>query len=693
MIRHCALILLSGMGVAIASTVAADEIRPPVGSRANPLLYEIPDSLLAEGVIDTTGEMAAFLVAGERIVRRDASGNTVIGRSGIDILDAGDVSELAPALGSTRMQVNSRGEALFSVRGAPERHAAVFLDGIPLAIPWDERTDLSMLALDAVGGIEARRGIHSVADGPHALAGRVDLKTQRLGRPGLRSRVGVAAGEANAWEARAALLMASPSLHWDGLLALSHRSSDGFLLPEAASGLLHQDPNRRTRQNSAREQSAALLSLRRVLPRSGELRGTLQWSAGEKGVAPEGHVSDARFWRYPDTRRLLGGVSAQVHLDTEQSWRLHGRYSADIFHQEIREFGDATYSDPPPAPGDDYEEDDDLTHSGRLALRRVWRNSRSLEVAADGRWTDHRETLVVGGPEERYAQRLRSFTAEWTEPVSEHWRLRLGGGYERASTPKTGDKDSKRATEAPVGLVALRRTFASAQLEARLSQRSRFPSLRESFSGALGRFELNPDLAPEEQTLAELDARWANSRLELSGGFFGSWIDGAIERVVSENDPSLYRRANVNQLRTLGSEFSINWSPPLRGFTVASRVAVMHARVKENGSYDRRAEDRPAFLGTSYISYSHASGVRLRLENLSVGSRYAVDPTAGDGLTSLAAQSSWNVRVSYLWVPTFLPQTELFARLRNVFDAQLLSQPGLPEPGRSLWAGVKLEFD
>jgi hypothetical protein len=35
----------------------------------------------------------------------------------------------------------------------------------------------------------------------------------------------------------------------------------------------------------------------------------------------------------------------------------------------------------------------------------------------------------------------------------------------------------------------------------------------------------------------------------------------------------------------------------------------------------------------------------------------------------------------------------LFLRLRNVFDARLLSQPGLPEPGRSLWAGLKLEFD
>jgi iron complex outermembrane receptor protein len=647
MIRQCAVLLLGGIILSgIASSVVAEQT-PPVGSRGNPLLYQIPDSLLVEGVVDTTGELAAFLVAGERIVRRDVSGHTVIGRSGIDILDAGDVSELAPALGSTRMQVNSRGEALISVRGAPERHVAVFLDGIPLVIPWDERADLSLLALDAVGGIEARRGIRSVADGPHALAGRVDLKTQRLGRPGHASRLGLAAGEADAWEARVAHLFASASLRWDGLVALSHRRSDGFLLPAETNGLLHQDPDRRTRLNSARRQSAALVSLRRVLPRSGEVRGTVQWSDGEKGVAPEGHLTDACFWRYPETRRLLAGFSGHVHLNEDQRWRFGGSYAADIFHQEIREFGDASYSDPQPTLGDDYEVDDDLTHSARLALRRQWMNSRSIEWAASGRWTNHRETLVIGGDEERYAQLLGSFAAEWTEPLAEHWRFRLGGGYERAATPETGGQGREgRDTEAPVGLVALRRGFRSGQVEARLSQRSRFPSLRESFSEALGRFELNPDLEPEEQTLAELDARWANSRLELSGGVFASWIDGAIERMVSLNDPSLFRRANVGQLRTLGSEASLNWSPPLRGFTVASRLVFMNARVKEDGSYDRRAEDRPEFLTTSYVSYSHASGWRLRLENLSLGARHAADPVASDGLARLAAQISWNVRVS-----------------------------------------------
>ena len=186
MIRHRIQLLATAASLAVACVSSAQNSSAPLGSRENPLMFQMPDSLFAQGVVDTTGEMAAFLVVGERIVRRESSGHTVVGRSAVDVLDAGDVSELAPALGSTRMQVNSRGESLFS---APERHVSVYLDGIPLVVPWDERADLSLLPLDAVGGVEARRGIHSVGDGPHGLAGRIDLRSQRLGRPGHSSRL------------------------------------------------------------------------------------------------------------------------------------------------------------------------------------------------------------------------------------------------------------------------------------------------------------------------------------------------------------------------------------------------------------------------------------------------------------------------------------------------------------------------
>ena len=119
------------LGSALAAVPAlAQESRVvpdgPLGSSGNPMLISMPDSLLAEGLVDTTGEMAAFLVMGERIVRRERPGASILSQSALSSLDASDVAAIAPALASTRMQVNSRGEALFSVRGSPDRHVGVY---------------------------------------------------------------------------------------------------------------------------------------------------------------------------------------------------------------------------------------------------------------------------------------------------------------------------------------------------------------------------------------------------------------------------------------------------------------------------------------------------------------------------------------------------------------------------------------
>jgi iron complex outermembrane receptor protein len=41
-----------------------------------------------------------------------------------------------------RVRENSRGEAQPSLRGTTDRHIAVLVDGVPLTLGWDHRTDL-----------------------------------------------------------------------------------------------------------------------------------------------------------------------------------------------------------------------------------------------------------------------------------------------------------------------------------------------------------------------------------------------------------------------------------------------------------------------------------------------------------------------------------------------------------------------
>ena len=78
-----------------------------------------------------------------------------------------------------RVRVNSRGEAQPSLRGATDRHIAVLVDGVPLTMGWDHRTDLSIVPLTAARSIHLLRGLSSVLYGPNVLAGVVSIDVAR----------------------------------------------------------------------------------------------------------------------------------------------------------------------------------------------------------------------------------------------------------------------------------------------------------------------------------------------------------------------------------------------------------------------------------------------------------------------------------------------------------------------------------
>src|SRR5687768_3252724 len=48
---------------------------------------------------------------------------------------------------------NSRGEMELSVRGSDSRQAAVFMDGVPITLGWDHRTDPSLIPITGTESI------------------------------------------------------------------------------------------------------------------------------------------------------------------------------------------------------------------------------------------------------------------------------------------------------------------------------------------------------------------------------------------------------------------------------------------------------------------------------------------------------------------------------------------------------------
>ncbi len=600
-----------------------------------------------------------------------------------------DLAALAPRLPALRLGLNSRGESQFMLRGASERHLLVSLDGMPLNLAWDERSDLSLQPAEALGALRLRRGVRSLLQGPGALAGSLELHSRAAPASGGESQLDLGAGEAG--YRRAALLHGRRLGDWGLLASLARVGHDGWLRPAAAPGDFNAGSGRR-RLNSDLARESAFFTLGRGLPREGRLSLQLGASHTEKGVPPETYRSQARFWRYPDSRRLQAGLGLDQPLGAAGRWRLGLGAGLDQADTEIRTYDDASYSGPALAPGVDRELNEDRSLHLRLLIQRRLAAGR-LSLVSELRDARHDEQLLVGGPWQRFSQRRLAETLELEISPLPAWTLRAGAAWLHAATPASGDKPARGPDSAWDWLLALQRALGADQsLELALSRRSRFPALRELYSGALGQFVPNPGLAAEAQTLAELAYRRRGDRLTFDLSLFAARLDGAIERIVVDGEAGTFQRVNLDALRSLGAEGELTLDVGA-GLALSAHWLQLAARRRIAGEWTGPLEDRPDCIGGLSLAWSAPRDLRFAAEAALLGPRQSADASdAADGLRSLPAQARLALLAAwrrYLGRGA-LEALELRLRLDNALDSVVESQTGLVEPGRSLQLGLRL---
>ena len=62
-----------------------------------------------------------------------------------------------------------------SVRGSDSRQTAILLDGVPLTLGWDNRSDVSLVPITGATRISLVRGLSSLLHGPNVLGGVVEV--------------------------------------------------------------------------------------------------------------------------------------------------------------------------------------------------------------------------------------------------------------------------------------------------------------------------------------------------------------------------------------------------------------------------------------------------------------------------------------------------------------------------------------
>lgn len=625
----------------------------------------------------------------------------VIGGAGAVVIKPGELrSSPAPSLDQALrespfvlVRQNSRGEMEISVRGSDSRQAAVLMDGVPVTLGWDHRTDPSLIPVTGAERLVIVRGLGSLLNGPNTLGGSIEITHDAFGQP--------AAGHLTAglgldqYGATVGTLGYGRRLAEFGGGALSllaggaHRQRDGVALPNGAVDTTSADG---LRTGTDLKQIDGFASLRWNNRRGSSVGLMLSAYDAERGVPPEENIRSPRLWRYPYARRSVSMLSANT--GTFKTPLGQGSLEVGVGINDgdfkIETFTNRSYTT---VNGSELGDERTLTTRALLTHSLGIATLRASYTGADIKYA---ETLTPAAAVD-YRQKLTSTGAEIDVPLGARTRVAGGVVFDKSTTPLTGGRTPGQEPFDNTGwrFGASHELTSRVRLHASASERSRFPALRELYSGALNRFRPNPDLKPETLrgyeagfTVSQAVSSMTQSSLQVIG--FRHRLNDAVVRITLSN-PTRFQRINRDRIESSGAEILggfVFGANPDRAVSLNGDATIQSIKIFDQtaNNLQRHAENNPERRGRVELGVPVVAGIRGFATARYTGTQYCLNADTQTEQT-LKSQTVGDVAVQRTFS---IARSGPFRWLRalvsfdNVGNNIVYDQCGLPQPGRTL---------
>ncbi|WP_156255800.1 TonB-dependent receptor plug domain-containing protein, partial [Sandarakinorhabdus oryzae] len=420
----------------------------------------------------------------------------------------------------------------------------------------------------------------------------------------------------------------------------------------------------------------------------GGTAGALDWRLSvltidaRRGIAPESDrnpaVAAPRYWRYPDWGLTQAQLALELPLGPATARAVAWR---QWFGQQIDAYRDASYTSLRAS-----EINDDDTLGGRFTLTHAL-GPATLRWSLSGQIADHQQTDVAFPPGSRpapllYRQTLASGGVEADVPLGRA-SLTLGLGLDRSANPRTGDKPAQPARQAATFSAALAlQPAAGVTLTVSGGRRNRFPSARELFGEALGRFLANPALLPEQAWLTDAELVWRAKGFTLTLNPFWQRGLGTIgQRVVRVGNANLRQRFNQQATTSFGLDAALQ-VPLADGLTFELTGTALDA----SNQAGQPLVQRPAHEVMAALDWAPREAFDVRAEIRHVGPARDLAP---DGtLARLQPGTELNLRARVPVLRLGQLPVSATAAIDNLTNAVVLPQLGLPLPGRGIRVGI-----
>ncbi len=593
-----------------------------------------------------------------------------------------DALNLIP--GVTIQRTGQRNERGVFVRGFDFRQVPLYMDGIPIYVPYDGYADLDRFLAYDVSEIQVAKGFTSPLYGPNAIGGAINMISKE---PTRKLNLDLGAGYASGDRVHGFL---NAGTRFDKFWlqgGFAWLSSDSFPL----SGDFQPTPRQpdRHRRNAYQTDNKGRIRAAWTPNASDQYSFTYAKQTGEKGNPPYAGTDPAvrpRYWQWPkwdkESFYFIGNKSIG------ETGYVRARLYYDKFDNVIYAYDNANYNSQT-RPSSFISPYDDDTYGTTTEFGSKLGRRQTVKGSFYFKDDTHREGNL-GEAQRTFRDQTYSFGVQDTVELTGRTTAILGFSADRLDVRNAQNIVSGVVQPFPRNDVWSYNPQAglfhaltdSSKIRFTYARKTRLPTIKDRYSYRMGQAVPNPDLREERSDNFEAGySQLVGLRSFLEVSLFQSNVSGSTQRFYVS--PNVYQLRNLGDARYLGGEMGFRTSLTRR------------LQFSTNYTYlSRRNQTTPSVIMLDtprhkiYAAATHMWGDRVTLvgDLLYEGGRWNANDAGRVQRASSFASAGLSASVR------LHRQIEMQTGIQNLFDRNYFLVEGYPEEGRSYYMNLRYRF-
>jgi len=588
--------------------------------------------------------------------------------------------------GITLTASGPRNESMVSVRGFDLRQVPVYMDGIPVYVPYDGYVDLARFTTFDLAAVDVSKGFSSVLYGPNSLGGAINLISRK---PFEKLEYDGSAGMINTNGYRANINIGSNLGKFYVQGGYSYFDRNSYRMSSNFTPSKNEDGGER--DNSYRKDQKISFKIGWTPTEKSEYAIGYINQQGEKGnPVYTGNdplnplYSKPRYWQWPDWDKESYYFISNSNLDSKNSFKT--RLYFDRFKNTLDSYDDNTYSTQTKAYA--FESIyNDYTYGGNVEYNTKLIPKNDFKIAFHFKEDVHRENNL-GEPVRHFVDNTVLIGIEDIYKISPGLTLIPGVSYNvrknkesqdyNATTKVISDYPAADVSDAYNAQIGLFYQLNDQQkLNATVSQKTRFATIKDRYSYRMGTAIPNPDLKPEKATNYEVNytANLLKKVTFQTALFYSSLTDAILN--VNNVVPGKSQMQNFGEAEYKGIEAQINYEI-LTNLSINFNYTYLERKNITDPSIHFTDVPNTKAMGT--LEYQPITLLKLIANTEFNSSRFS---------TSYGARVPDYTLLNLYGSAKVLKNFSLDTGINNIFDKNYSLVEGYPEEGRNFFITIR----